>query len=86
MSFKFCTVATHVVRWGLHASDLFVQHIPKMLNRIEIWEIWRSNQHLKLIVVLLKPFPNYLCFVARQIMLLKEAAVIREYGFQERFI
>lgn len=84
MSFKFCTAATHVVRRGLHASDLFEQHIPKMLSRIEIWEIWRSNQHLKLIVVLLKPFPNYLCFVAR-LMLLKEATVIRKYGFQERF-
>ncbi|KAK3561878.1 hypothetical protein QTP86_017458 [Hemibagrus guttatus] len=50
-----------------------------MLDWIEIWGIWRPSQHLKLIVVLIKPFLKHSCFVARRIILLKEATAIREY-------
>ena len=42
------------------------------------------SQHLKIVVVLLKPFLNQLCFVAQHIILLKEATVIREYRSHER--
>ena len=59
-------------------------HIPQMLDWTEIWGIWRPSQHLKLVVVLLKPFLNHCCFVARSIILLKEATAIREYRFHER--
>lgn len=47
-------------------------------------EIWQSNHHLKLILVLLIPFLNYFPFVAGYIILLKEAIAIREYRFNER--
>ena len=70
-------------RHGLHGSDFFVQHISQMLDWTEIWGIWRPIQHLKLVVLLLKPFLNH-CFVAGHIILLKEVTAIREYGFHER--
>ena len=63
---------------------LFVQDIPQMLDWIEISGIRRPSQHLKLVAVLLKPFLNHFCFIARHIMLLKEATAIREYCFHER--
>ena len=69
---------------ALHGSDLFVQHIPQMLSWIDIWGIWRPIQHPKLVVMLLKPFQYQFCFVARHIILLKEATAIREYCFHER--
>lgn len=40
-------VAAGDVRQGLHGSDLFVQHIPQVLNLIQIWAIWRSSQDFK---------------------------------------
>lgn len=39
-------------------GDLFFQHIPEMLIWIKIWRIQRPSQHLKLLVVFLKPFLN----------------------------
>ncbi|KAK3548280.1 hypothetical protein QTP70_007350 [Hemibagrus guttatus] len=45
--------------------------------------ILRSSQHLKLVVVLIKPFLKHFCFVAWCIIL-KEATAIREYSFNER--
>ena len=42
-----------------------------MLNWIEIWGMWRPSKHLKLVVVLLKPFLNHFLFVAQRIILLK---------------
>ena len=57
---------------------------PQMLDWIEIWEIWRPIQQLKLVVVLLKPFLNHFCFVEWCIILLNEAIAIREYFFHER--
>lgn len=44
--------------------NLFVQHIPQVLDWFEICGIWRPNQHLELIVVLLKSFLNHFYFVA----------------------
>ena len=55
-----------------------------MLDWTEIWGLWRPSQHLKLVVVLFKPFLNLFCFVEWCIILLKEATAIREYRFHER--
>lgn len=63
--------------------NLFVQHIPQVLDWFEICGIWRPNQHLELIVVLLKSFLNHFGFVAEHIILLKEDITIREYHFQD---
>ncbi|KAK3570962.1 hypothetical protein QTP86_031236, partial [Hemibagrus guttatus] len=43
-----------------------------------------GGQHLKLVVVVIKPFLKHFCFVARCIILLKEETAIREYSFNER--
>ncbi|KAK3520449.1 hypothetical protein QTP70_024065, partial [Hemibagrus guttatus] len=59
-------------------------HIPQMLDWIEICGIWRPGQHLKLVVVVIKPFLSHFCFVAWRIILLKEATAIWEYRFHER--
>ena len=56
---------------------MLVQHIPQMLNRIEIWRIWRPGQHREHFIMFLKPFPNDVCSVAGRIILLKEATAIR---------
>ena len=60
-----------------------MQHIPQMLDWIEIWGIWRPNQHLELVVLFLKPFLNHFCSVEGRIILLKEAIAIREYRLHE---
>uniref|UniRef100_A0AAQ5X068 Uncharacterized protein n=1 Tax=Amphiprion ocellaris TaxID=80972 RepID=A0AAQ5X068_AMPOC len=39
----------------MHAKVAHTQHIPQMLDWIEIWGIWTPSQHLRL-VVLLEPF------------------------------
>ncbi|XP_053093745.1 carcinoembryonic antigen-related cell adhesion molecule 1 isoform X2 [Pangasianodon hypophthalmus] len=67
----------------LHGLDLFVQHIPQMIDWIEIWGIWRPSQHLELLVMFLEPFLNNLCSMAGRIILLKEATAIREYCCHE---
>lgn len=54
-----------------------------MLDRIEIWEIWRPSQHLELFAMFLKLFLNIFCSVAGRIILLKEATAIREYRCHE---
>jgi len=43
--------------WG-RGSNLFVQHIPQMLNWIVICGIWRPGQHIELFKMFLKPFLN----------------------------
>lgn len=63
---------------NLHESDSKVQHIPQMLNQIEIWAIWRTRQHLQLLAMFLKQILNNICSVARCIILLKEAVVFRK--------
>ncbi|KAK3563582.1 hypothetical protein QTP86_030933 [Hemibagrus guttatus] len=65
------------VTHGTH-HPLVSEHIPQMLDWIEIWGIWRPSQLLKLVVVVIKPFLNHFCFVARRIILLKEDTAIRE--------
>lgn len=72
------------MRWDLHGSDSFFQLIPHMLDSIEIWKIWKSNQHLKIIVVLLKAFLNHLRFVVEHIIILKEATATIEYRCHEK--
>ena len=39
--------------------------------------IWQPDQHLELVVVFIKPFPNHICSVAA------EATAIRDYCFHE---
>lgn len=41
-----------------------------VLDWIEIWGLWRSSQHLKLLVLLLKPLLNHVYFVTGSIILL----------------
>lgn len=41
-----------------------------VLDRIEICGLWRSSQHLKLLVLLLKPLLNHFYFVTGSIILL----------------
>ena len=38
-----------------------MDHIQRILDRIEIWGTWRPVQHLKLSAMFLKPFPSKLC-------------------------
>lgn len=45
---KYLTPRSSFVRQRLHGLDIFVQHIPLMLNWIEIWGIWRPSQHQSL--------------------------------------
>lgn len=56
---------------------LIAQHIPQMLLWMKIWRNWRLSQHIDLVVVF-KPFLNHFYSVAGNIILLKEARVIRE--------
>lgn len=58
---------------------MFFQHITQMLDRIEIWGIWKPIQHLEQLVRLLKPFLINVCSVAGHIILLKKTTVIRVY-------
>lgn len=71
----------HVVRWGLHGSDVFAQHIPQMPDWIEILEICRPD-HL----VLLKLLLLHVSCVAECIVLLKQAPGIWGYHFNERVV
>lgn len=43
-----------VERWGLHKSILFAQHIPPVLDWIEILGMWKPSQHIELFVMFLK--------------------------------
>lgn len=72
-TFRFCKSKDGPASIGL--VELFGQHISHMCHQ---------SQHLKLIVVLLKPFLNHLCYVLMHITLLKEAAAIWEYRFHVR--
>ncbi len=49
-------------------------------------EVWRPSQHLKLIVVLLKPLLNHFLFVAGCIILPKEATATREYHLHKTML
>jgi len=64
-------------------SNLLVQHIPQMLNWIEIWGIRRPSQHLELFIMFLKPFLNNVCSVAECFILLKETTFTREHHWHE---
>jgi len=65
--------------WG-RGSNLFVQHIPQMLNWIVICGIWRPGQHLELYNVS-QAIPEQ-C-VAECIILLEEATFTREHCCHE---
>lgn len=47
-----------------------------MLNLIEIWEIWRLSRHLRIVIVLLEPSLNALCFVEEHIFMPKEERIL----------
>lgn len=64
---------------ALHGSDLFVQHIPQILDCNEIWGIWRPTERLKLVVMLLKPFLNHFCFFAGSIILLRPQPPVKTF-------
>ncbi|MEQ2173271.1 hypothetical protein GOODEAATRI_030279 [Goodea atripinnis] len=87
----FCnhTVCPKGIRWYLVLRcyqqqilyDHVVQHTTQMLGWIKIWRIWRQSQHLKLAVVHLQAFPNRFCFVAVQIIQLRDH---KKYGLHDR--
>lgn len=59
-------------RWGIFDSDLFVQHIPEMVEYTET-----RGGHIKTKnFVLIKAFLNRFCFVVEHIIVLK-----RKYCF-----
>lgn len=72
--------------WGHRGLDLFVRYISQMLSRIEIWEIWRSSQHLELVAVFFRLSLNSVCSVSESVILLKEDSVLREHSGHEEAV
>lgn len=59
-------------RRGLHGSDLFV-------HWTEIWGMWKTTDHLRLIIMLLKQFQKRFCTVPGWFILPLEPTAIMEY-------
>lgn len=53
-------------------------HIQQMLNRIKIWGILRSIQHLELLLKFLKPFQNNVCNVSGCVILQKDSTGFKD--------
>lgn len=92
--FRCSLKVTHCVKlqlfpqvWGKSECvkvNLNLNHTLHMLNRTEIWGIWRSRQHPELFVMYLNPLLYYFYSVTGCIILLKQ--VTRgETGLQQCF-
>ena len=72
-----CLFALYHVNMYTHVYSISSPSLI-LLIIFAIVKFWPS-QHLKLVLLALKPFLNHFCFLAGRIILLKEATVFREY-------